>query len=72
MILPKPTSRVDAGYLARLVTAIERELSDRARKIGGTVYVTREQPLVLQAPDGSLYQLSVANDGTLVTTAVTV
>lgn len=60
-------------YLVELVRQLERELRRRpSRQTDGAFYVSEDLPLRMVSPNGTIYEITVDNTGTLVTTAVTV
>lgn len=54
MRLPRPLgSRVDRDYIDTLLRTLEQEINRRALLQQGRIYVTRDQPLVYLADDGT-------------------
>lgn len=68
MNLPKPPPRYDAEEEAQMRAALMRE-DARNLKIGKNVDV-RGAKLILTAPNGARYQVTVSNTGVLATAAV--
>ena len=67
MNLPKPPSQYDAANEAQMRSAIEREDARNIKK-GGNIFAGKGA-LVLTAPNGSLWQVTVSNTGALSATA---
>ena len=62
--LPPAPDKYDPAYLSRALAALDQALSQTVTKIEAV------QSVLLQAPDGSVYKVTVDNSGNLVTTAV--
>lgn len=62
--LPPAPDRYDPAYFSRAFAGLDQALSQAVTKIEAV------QSVLLQAPDGSVYKLTVDNAGNLVTTAV--
>lgn len=59
-------------YLVELVRQLERELRHRpSRQTDGAFYMSGDVPLRMISPNGTVYEVTVDDTGTLVTTAVT-
>lgn len=63
MNLPKATPQYDAANEAQTRSAVEREDARNLKK-GGNILVGKGA-LVLTAPNGSLWQITVSNSGVL-------
>jgi len=63
MNLPKPSAQYDAANETQTRSAIEREDARNLKK-GGNILVGKSA-LVLTAPDGSLWRITVADAGVL-------
>jgi len=70
MKLPTPPKQYDAANEEQTRSAIEREDARNLKK-GGNVLIGKGT-LVLTAPNGSLWQITVSNSGGLSATAYTV
>lgn len=70
MKLPAPSKQYDAANEAQTRSAIEREDARNLKK-GGKILVGKGA-LVLTAPNGSLWQVTVSNSGVLSATAYTI
>lgn len=66
--IPRLTGAATTAQVNTVIETIERELNNRPETADGYIMVSDEQPLVLQAPNGSLHRVIVANDGSLSTT----
>ncbi len=69
MILPKASAQYDAANEMQTRAAIEREDARNLKK-GGNI-LAGKGALVLTAPNGSLWQITVSNAGALSATAYT-
>lgn len=69
MKLPKPPAQYDAANETQLRSAIEREDARNLKK-GGNLLIGKGA-LVLTAPNGSLWQITVSNAGALSAAAYT-
>lgn len=69
MNLPRPSAKYDAANEAQMRSAIEREDARNLKK-GGNILVGKGA-LVLTAPNGSLWQVTVSNSGVLTAVAYT-
>lgn len=69
MKLPAPSKQYDGTNEAQTRGAIEREDARNLKK-GGNILVGKGA-LVLTAPNGSLWQITVSNSGALIATAFT-
>lgn len=69
MNLPHPAPQYDAANETQTRSAIEREDARNLKK-GGNILVGKGA-LVLTAPNGSLWQITVSNSGALNATAYT-
>ena len=62
--LPPAPDRYEAGYFTRAFSALDQIIGQAVIKIEAV------ESVLLQAPDGSVYKVTVDNSGNLVTTAV--
>lgn len=66
--LPKPAPQYDLNNEAQTRAAIET--NDRQVMKTTQDIVVRNRRFILQSPDGTLFSVTVANDGTLSATAI--
>lgn len=73
MQLPKPPSTITpplSDYLLTLTRELEKELRRRPTKqADGVLYLGGDRPVSLISPNGTIYRLSVDDNGDLVTEA---
>lgn len=62
--LPPAPAQYDPAYFTRALSALDQLVDQSVMKIQAV------ESVLLQAPNGSVYKLTVDNSGTLVTTAV--
>lgn len=62
--LPAPPERYDTGYFNRTYSSIETAINGTVSKIEAV------ESILLLSPAGSVYKVSVQDDGTLITTSV--
>jgi len=62
--LPPAPAAYDAGYFTRALSALDQIVGQTVNKIEAV------DSVLLQAPNGSVYKLTVSNAGTLTATAV--
>lgn len=62
--LPPAPAGYDAAYFTRALSALDQLIDQSVMKIQAV------ESVLLQAPDGSVYKVTVDNAGNLVTTAV--
>lgn len=62
--LPPAPASYDSGYFTRALSALDQIVGQTVNKIEAV------DSVLLQAPDGSVYKVTVDNSGNLVTTAV--
>lgn len=70
MQLPSPQpGSANEEYLTSLVRELEKELGRRParQKADGVLYLGNDSPVSLISPNGTVYRISVDNDGNLVT-----
>lgn len=62
--VPSPPANYDPGFFNRAFSAIQQVLSF------GVTRIEAVDGILLQAPDGSVWKVTVSNTGTLTTTSV--
>ena len=62
--LPPAPGQYDSAYFTRALSALDQLIDQSVMKIQAV------ESVLLQAPDGSVYKVTVDNSGNLVTTAV--
>ena len=69
MILPTPPGQYMQAYFAPVLQQIARLLTTSYQK-GSDVELNSEQRLIIVSPNGTRYQITVDNSGTLSTSTV--
>lgn len=69
MILPNPPGTYLQAYFAPVLQQIARLLTTSYQK-GSDVELNADQRLIIVSPDGTRYQITVDNSGTLSTSTV--
>tara|TARA_Y100000114_G_C11743362_1_gene320248 strand:- start:1493 stop:1702 length:210 start_codon:yes stop_codon:yes gene_type:complete len=69
MILPTPPSQYMQAFFAPVLQQIARLLTTSYQK-GSDVELNADQKLIIVSPNGTRYQITADNSGTLSTTAL--